>query len=380
MAKKLKNQKPINSQNNISNPNSGEIIYTNLRLKNFRCYNDFAVDGLKQITIFGGENNIGKSTLLEAIFLLYDRRSIDVFLKLNRFRGNYETGPDPRQLWDPLFANLDISKEITISLGSQNIQRTLTFKQEKGQVLSISKPKDNNVFPSGNNLSQQILTASYTDGTHSNNYVYSMSDTNLFINSENKTEFEIDGPLTRYIGRYVIESSREINGLFSNIIIANKKEHLLEILKLMDERIVDVYLVQLKIGNPCIYIKLSTGLSLPLSGLGMGTSILMIIVMSMLGAPGTLILIDEIETGFHHSFYPKLWKILFSLSLETSCQIIATTHNYEFMSAFNRDDYKANIDDIFAYFRLGIKDGEPFPFAYRNDLFEFATDNNLEIR
>ncbi|MDR1084678.1 MAG: ATP-binding protein [Deltaproteobacteria bacterium] len=61
-----------------------------------------------------------------------------------------------------------------------------------------------------------------------------------------------------------------------------------------------------------------------------GINRLIQIVLIILANPGSIILIDEeIETGFHYSFFPKLWEIIGKLSLETDCQVFATTHSYE---------------------------------------------------
>jgi AAA15 family ATPase/GTPase len=44
---------------------------TNLTIKNFRCFEDFKLKDLKRINIFVGDNNSGKSSVLEAVGFLY---------------------------------------------------------------------------------------------------------------------------------------------------------------------------------------------------------------------------------------------------------------------------------------------------------------------
>ena len=41
-----------------------------LTILNYRCFEDFQMDGLEQINLFVGNNNSGKTSLLEAIYLL----------------------------------------------------------------------------------------------------------------------------------------------------------------------------------------------------------------------------------------------------------------------------------------------------------------------
>lgn len=41
-----------------------------VRIRNFRVFRDLEIDRLARINLFAGHNNSGKTTLLEALFLL----------------------------------------------------------------------------------------------------------------------------------------------------------------------------------------------------------------------------------------------------------------------------------------------------------------------
>ena len=41
-----------------------------LRIKNFRCFEDLQIESLGRVNLIVGKNNVGKSTLLEAVQLL----------------------------------------------------------------------------------------------------------------------------------------------------------------------------------------------------------------------------------------------------------------------------------------------------------------------
>lgn len=40
-----------------------------LTLKNFRCFQNFTIEPLERINLIGGKNKVGKTSLLEAIFI-----------------------------------------------------------------------------------------------------------------------------------------------------------------------------------------------------------------------------------------------------------------------------------------------------------------------
>ena len=49
---------------------SKKNILKNLTIKNFRCFENFHLKDLKRVNIFVGDNNSGKSSVLEAVGFL----------------------------------------------------------------------------------------------------------------------------------------------------------------------------------------------------------------------------------------------------------------------------------------------------------------------
>jgi hypothetical protein len=92
------------------------------------------------------------------------------------------------------------------------------------------------------------------------------------------------------------------------------------------------------------------------------------------------ILIDEIENGFHYSFYPKLWEIIGKLARETYCQVFATTHSYECIGGASILTEGKPTQDLFGFIRLDHKDGAIVPKIFDNDSFEYALSHNWEVR
>ena len=45
-------------------------MYTSLSIKNFRAFQSLEVEGLKRVNLFTGRNNSGKTSVLEAVYLL----------------------------------------------------------------------------------------------------------------------------------------------------------------------------------------------------------------------------------------------------------------------------------------------------------------------
>ena len=45
-------------------------MFQHLRIKNYRLFGDLEIDGLRRINLLAGRNNSGKTSALEALFLL----------------------------------------------------------------------------------------------------------------------------------------------------------------------------------------------------------------------------------------------------------------------------------------------------------------------
>ncbi len=93
----------------------------NLEIRNFRLFDHLKMERLGQINLVGGRNNSGKTTLLEALFLLCGTANPELVLRINTFRGfrglNELVTPTaiPETILKPLFYQFDSNKTIKIN-------------------------------------------------------------------------------------------------------------------------------------------------------------------------------------------------------------------------------------------------------------------------
>ena len=59
----------------------------NIQFENFRGFRKMTLSDLRPVTLISGKNNVGKSSILEGIFLFFDHISPDSFMKISQFRG-----------------------------------------------------------------------------------------------------------------------------------------------------------------------------------------------------------------------------------------------------------------------------------------------------
>ncbi len=58
-----------------------------LTLENYKGFTKISLENLKRVNIIAGQNNTGKTSILESIFLFYDRGAPDLFFKIMSLRG-----------------------------------------------------------------------------------------------------------------------------------------------------------------------------------------------------------------------------------------------------------------------------------------------------
>ncbi|MDR1564627.1 MAG: ATP-binding protein [Oscillospiraceae bacterium] len=130
-------------------------------------------------------------------------------------------------------------------------------------------------------------------------------------------------------------------------------------------------------GISTIYAALGLAKRTPINFLGDGINRLLHIALTMLTNQGSIILIDEIENGFHYSFYPKLWEVIEHLAEKTKCQVFATTHSYECISGARE---LAKNDELFRFIRLAKVDDEVVAKPFDSEGLEYALEHEWEVR
>ncbi|MEG4392568.1 AAA family ATPase [Microcoleus sp. BROC3] len=58
-----------------------------LTIQNYRCFKDFHIDELARVNLIVGQNNSGKTTFLEAIYLLVQQQNIQALFDVLSSRG-----------------------------------------------------------------------------------------------------------------------------------------------------------------------------------------------------------------------------------------------------------------------------------------------------
>jgi AAA15 family ATPase/GTPase len=94
---------------------------------------------------------------------------------------------------------------------------------------------------------------------------------------------------------------------------------------------------------------------------------------------GTL-LVDEIDTGLHHTALKNMWQLIFETTYKQDAQVFATTHSWDCVKAFQQAISEFRDPEIGRLIRLEQRGDEIVEVSYLADELNIAVDQGIEVR
>ena len=113
--------------------------------------------------------------------------------------------------------------------------------------------------------------------------------------------------------------------------------------------------------------------------MGEGIARLTSIVLAIGNSSNGVVLVDEIENGFHHSVLHKVWRVIGEAARRFNTQVFATTHSMECIVAAHRAFVEGGTYD-FGLHRLERIDKIIQDVSYPQEVLEAAIEMSLEVR
>ena len=166
---------------------------------------------------------------------------------------------------------------------------------------------------------------------------------------------------------------------FNNIQIRKQSNRIIDLLCQIEPSLDDLSLG----ADGVIYCDIGLNRLMPVNVMGDGMFRLLSIILAISDTENGIVLIDEIENGFHHSSQDILWEAIFRSAKEFNVQIFATTHSIEcvkaFSSSYSRQVENDNNDKI-RLFRIERKDEVFKVLSYDYRTLEASLESNWEVR
>lgn len=360
------------------------MIFKEVEINNFRGIKHLFLPNLKQVNLLVGKNNCGKSSVLDALFLLSGFSNPLLILRINQFR-DYDS-----------FTQEDISLNF-YNMASEN-HILIQGQKQDGTVRTLEIApiisESSRIVLSGEQISTQALSnqeANITTGL-SMNFSYTLTNGDTI---SDRSAILID-PKEKG-GNVRIETSKQYKETLSGVYINSKfafsiaVENLTRIIEAKQEPVIVEILQHVEPKIKSIHV-LKSGVSVdiglnrlvPINMLGDGIRKLLAIITSLYGCKEGIIFIDEIDNGMHFSSLASLWKAILKTARMLDVQVFATTHNIESLQALNKIlseiDDKEMQDEIMCYSLRHLPTDEMKAYEYPYEKFQYVINQEIEIR
>ncbi len=356
-------------------------MFRSLSIRHFRGFQDLRVVGLDRFNLFMGRNNVGKTALLEAVFLLAGPTNPELPLRLNWFRGVDQARVDPEELWGWLFYDKDFKKAITIELQDvSGKKRRLIVRLEERKEIRFKEGR--RPSPKGARSSATAATKSppttlrldYRDEAghdfHTRAYV-----------SESELKLERAAALAVPNSIYVSARSgysSENPERFSKLQAEGKEPRLLGPLRILEPRLKSLHVLVTGAG-PMIHGDVGMGRMVPVPMMGEGVGRLLTFLLGITASPRAFVMIDEIDSGLHHSVMKDVWSAIAETARQDDVQVFATTHSWECLRAAHESFAQGEQYDLRVH-RLDREQGRVISTTYDPEMIETALFSGLELR
>ena len=180
--------------------------------------------------------------------------------------------------------------------------------------------------------------------------------------------------------KFQLETVGEYLQRYSDIVRENRKEELTNAIKMMLPRVTGIEILTDKMGVSYLSAITSDAVQLPLHDLGGGVVRLSRLLLSFFTSRNGVLLADEIENGIHHSALSGVWTFARRWMREWNVQLVATTHSAECieaaMTAFEDAPGDLSIHKLF----MNEETGKVEAITFSGESLEGARDLSLEVR
>jgi AAA domain, putative AbiEii toxin, Type IV TA system len=400
-------------QGRAAAPRYPRAVYKSLQIENFRGLRRLELSRLAPITILTGRNNVGKTAVLEALFLhACGPRAAQQFL--TTLRPN-RSGPviniEVSRLsspWETAFHNKDIKQAIRLTAQIDHEKITVelsTPRQSSTHQVSPTLQAESPVSGltsgavPGFSYAMRVAIDSQSNGSKKKSHrgftqtISAQPDT-AFVDAGGQQRFGLtldlqpeddsqdSEPLVfaYLLGAQQRSPQAELAQRYTNVRLGGFDKNFLSAMRAVEPTLETVEI--LATGTPTLYFTLRGGPTLPIAAMGEGMAAIANYAAAIFEAPsGGLVIIDEVENGIHYSALEKVWTQIGRAVKDTGTQVVASTHSYECVRAA----YRVFRNDPDALKLIRLQPGDDSPAAikaldYDLESLEGALDMNLDLR
>ncbi len=375
-------------------------MISSIRIEGYRGFEQFEMNGLGRLNLLVGTNNSGKTSVLEAIYLLSSVGDPAALSQLLWRRGErlpplLSTSGDRPPRRSPV--ELDVShlftgheaqvgSSIRVSARNQGPMRTLEY------VIAELSPRDQeHLFgpdDEGSLTARLVLQVSGNPKppvgliplTRSGGLFTDAIDTSVRRARQRTT----DVPPAYFITTESL-SGDELVAMWNRIALTPNEALVLKALQFLD---CDIERIAAQATSGPYYSSQSRGgfiikrkereQPVPIGSMGDGMWRMLAMAIAITQCKGGVLLVDEIDTGLHYSVMSQMWSLIYNAAKELDVQVFATTHSYD--CVYSLAQICPGVDMLKSVTVQRIESGKQRSIPYDEDEITIAASRDIEVR
>lgn len=366
------------------------LILDSLEIDNFRTFRHLKIKRLASVNLIVGKNNVGKTSLLEAL-QLYVRRG------------------SPYLVLDLLEARDEIPHFLRANAGeAEDYDESILAVKHLfyGHPDVTNQPQEIKIGPAAKTNEMLSLSVGWNGHENGENGLngfdgYEMLDlSSLELLVQFGTHSKAAYPLHKYLRRKRLSRKKnisyvfipqgglnniELEELWDNVTLRDLEKEVIKALRLIAPEVQALNFVKESRHSPERIPKAKIADQdepIPLRSMGEGMKRLLGITLALVNAKDGMLLIDEVDSGLYHAVLPYIWHLIFEIAHRLNVQVFATTHSWDCIEAFQQAaQEQPNVEGLL--FSLRNKRGKPGDVAavlYDERRLAIATEQQIEVR
>lgn len=374
------------------------MLIRDLTIQGYRCFEDFSMDGLTRVNLLVGNNNSGKTSFLEAVYLLVNQPSFssknlakvikDIFENRNEFSQHIEsyegesTYVRKNYFIDHIFYGYPPGKSLRASIFSQCDYNTsikidndifleyISFWYSNNKLMFKMNKEKKRVVETFFEFNFQGLINESTrelDESFSEDYI------------KQKSFFHENIQSSLFVSNYQINLEK-ISSVWDEIELTPKEDIVIEALRIILPTVDRIgFSVSEGFNNIRLKVK-DHPKPVPLSSMGYGMNRILNLAIALVSTEKGVLLVDEIETGLHYEAQLDMWRLVLKTAQDLDVQVFATTHSWDCIAAFKEALQELEDQSVAKLFRLDSKYGKLRAVEYDADEIKIAVEQGIEVR
>ena len=305
--------------------------FSSISIEHYRGLKHLQLDDLCRVNLITGINNAGKTSLLEAVYLLAHQNDERALFDVLRWRGRLEDDPDP--LW--------LVEQIPPTIRIEGRFDKMPGNSTRLDVQRVNEPSDD-VMDQTSFLAKLAIESGYDGHDQS-------TEVTLFSDRSRRTSFQgyhwlcpsaFTSPFWANRGDTLAKANK------ASLEAKTKAKVIKFIKKHLDPGITNIELAD-KFNR--FLVNHSDFDSAPdLSSFGDGLRRIFEMGLLLASVRGGVLLIDEFESAIHKKLLDPFTRMIQELALELNVQVFLTTHSKETLDALVANECSTNSLAVYA--------------------------------